>query len=155
MRRSYVPTSLFLIPVQFVISHLRIPSITAIDALIVTIETQHIYLYSKKTWTRKIVLLTDGESPIELDEWENTAQAVNDRNIILAIMYVSIVSPYPSPGADHAPAGLTLTKIQINFSIRNRANPISRYLFRHDLRPLPNMNYRGKMRGFIVCSPQS
>ncbi|KAF9652062.1 SPOC domain-like protein, partial [Thelephora ganbajun] len=59
-----------------------------IDALIVAIETQHIYLSSKKTWTRKIVILTDGESPIELDEWENTAQAVNDRNIALTIIGV-------------------------------------------------------------------
>lgn len=75
-----------LIPVQIAISHLRIPFNAAIDALIVAIETQHIYLSSKKTWTRKIVILTDGESPIELDEWENTAQAVNDRNIILTVM---------------------------------------------------------------------
>jgi ATP-dependent DNA helicase 2 subunit 2 len=63
--------------------------------MIVAIETQHIYLSSKRTWTRKIVILTDGECPIELDEWENTAQAVNDRNIILTIVYVSIVSPHP------------------------------------------------------------
>jgi len=131
------PDESLLIPVQFVISHLRIHSFTAIDALIVAIETQHIYLYSKKTWTRKIIILTDGESPIELDEWENTTQAVNDRNIILTIMYVSTVSPHPSPGADHTPAGLTSTKIQINFSTCNRTNPISRYLFRHDLRHPP------------------
>jgi len=64
----------------------RIICDAAIDALIVAIETQHIYLASKRTWTRKIVILTDGESPIELDEWENTAQAVNDRNITLSIM---------------------------------------------------------------------
>jgi len=134
VRRSYVPTSLFLIPVQFVISHLRIPFGTAIDALIVAIETQHIYLSSKKTWTRKIIILTDGESPIELDEWENTAQAVIDRNIILTIVYVSIASPHPSPDAHLAPAGLTSTKIQINFGTRSRTNPILRYLSRHDLR---------------------
>jgi hypothetical protein len=100
----------------------------------VAIETQHIYLYSKKTWTRKIVILTDGEGPIELDEWENTAQAVNDRNIILTIMYDSIASPHPSPGAYLAPAGLTSMRIQINSSMYSRTNPISRYPFRHDLR---------------------
>jgi len=104
----------------------------AIDALIVAIETQHIYL-SKKTWTRKIVILTDGESPIELDEWENTAQAVNDRNIILTIMYVSIAPPHPRPGAHPTPVGSTLTKIQIGFSMRSRINPKLRYLFYHDL----------------------
>jgi len=110
---------------------------TAIDALIVAIETQHIYLSSKRAWTRKIVILTDGESPIELDEWENTAQAVNDRNIFLTIVYVSIVPPHPSPDAHLAPVGLTLTKIQNNFSTRSRKNPILRYLFRHSFRHPP------------------
>lgn len=133
MRRSYVPTSLFLIPVQIVISH-RISFGAAIDALIVAIETQHIYLSSKKTWTRKIVILTDGESPIELDEWENTAQAVNDRDIIFTIMYVFVVSPHPGPDAHLAPVGLTSTRIQNNFSMCSGTNPILRYPFRHDLR---------------------
>jgi hypothetical protein len=118
---------LLLITVQIDISHLRVRFDTAIDALIVAIETQHIYLSSKKTWTRKIVILTDGESPIELDEWANTAQAVNDRNIILTIVYVSIVSPYPGPDAHLAPVGLTLTKTPINFSMRSRTSPRSRY----------------------------
>lgn len=158
MRRSYVPTSLFLIPVQLVISHLRISLCTAIDALIVAIETQHVYLYSKKTWTRRIVILTDGESPIELDEWENTAQAVNDRNIILTVMYDPIVSPHLSPGAYLAPAGSTSTRIRTNFSIRSRTNPISRYPFHHDLhRPVvpSDPNCRGKMKSSTTCSPQS
>ena len=106
-----------------------IPFDTAIDALIVAIETQHIYLSSKRAWTRKIVILTDGESPIELDEWENTAQAVSDRNIFLTIVYVSIVSPHSSPDAHLAPVGLILTKIQNNLSMCSRANPILRYLF--------------------------
>src|SRR3984885_11402466 len=44
----------------------------AIDALIVGIETQAEYLASKKTWTRKIVIVTDGESPIEIEDWEAT-----------------------------------------------------------------------------------
>lgn len=60
--------------------------LTAIDALIVGIETQHKYLSSKKTWTRKIVLLTDGESPIEIEEWETTAKRMNTLDIALTIV---------------------------------------------------------------------
>lgn len=121
-------------PIQRLSSPLHTPLDTAIDALIVAIETQHIYLSSKRTWTRKIVILTDGESPIELDEWENTAQAVNDRNIFLTIMCVSIVSPRPSPDAHLTPAGLILMKIRNNFSLHSKTNPILRYPFRNDLR---------------------
>ncbi len=49
-------------------------------------ETQAKYLISKKTWTRKMVLLTDGESPIEIEDWEATAGKMNERNIRFAIV---------------------------------------------------------------------
>ncbi|OCH84687.1 ku80-like protein [Obba rivulosa] len=58
----------------------------AIDALIVGIETQHQYLTRKATWTRKIVLITDGESPIEIEDWEATVKKMNSLEIGLTIV---------------------------------------------------------------------
>ena len=58
----------------------------AIDALIVAIETQDQFLGSKKTWTRKIVLLTDGESPIEVEDWEATVKKMNALDISLTVV---------------------------------------------------------------------
>ena len=63
----------------------------AIDAVIVGIETQAEYLSSKKTWTRKMVLVTDAESPIELEDWEAIVNKMNENGVSLAIMSV------PSP----------------------------------------------------------
>ncbi|RDX51486.1 SPOC domain-like protein [Lentinus brumalis] len=59
-----------------------------IDALIVGIETQDRFLGNKKTWTRKIVLLTDGESPMEVEDWEATVQKMNALNVSLTVVGV-------------------------------------------------------------------
>ncbi|KAI0344219.1 SPOC domain-like protein [Trametopsis cervina] len=59
-----------------------------IDALIVGIETQAKYLITKRTWTRRMVLLTDGESPIEIEDWEATAGKMNDLKIRFTIVGV-------------------------------------------------------------------
>ncbi|OBZ80021.1 ATP-dependent DNA helicase II subunit 2 [Grifola frondosa] len=59
-----------------------------LDALIVGIETQHEYLASKKTWTRKMVLLTDGENPIEVEDWEATVKKMNALETSLTIVGV-------------------------------------------------------------------
>ena len=61
---------------------------TAIDALIVAIETQDRYLGNKKTWTRKIYLVTDGENPIEVEDWEATAKKMNALDTQLVVVYV-------------------------------------------------------------------
>lgn len=58
----------------------------AIDALIVGIETQDIYLNKKRTWTRKIVIVTDGQSPMEIEDWEATVKKMNSLEISLTIM---------------------------------------------------------------------
>ena len=58
----------------------------AIDALIVGIETQDRFLGNKKTWTRKIVLLTDGENPMEIEDWEATVKKMNELDISLAVV---------------------------------------------------------------------
>lgn len=60
----------------------------AIDALIVGIETQADYLSNKKTWTRKIVILTNGECPIEVEDWEATVKKMDALDISLTIMLV-------------------------------------------------------------------
>ncbi|KAI0327975.1 SPOC domain-like protein [Cubamyces sp. BRFM 1775] len=59
-----------------------------IDALIVAIETQDRYLGNKKTWTRKIYLVTDGENPIEVEDWEATAKKMNALDTQLVVVGV-------------------------------------------------------------------
>jgi len=54
--------------------------------MIVAIETRDAYLAKKKTWTRKMVVLTDAENPIELDEWMTTVNKINDLNIITTLV---------------------------------------------------------------------
>jgi ATP-dependent DNA helicase 2 subunit 2 len=68
---------------------LALISVSAIDALIVAVETQNVYLASKKTWTRKVVLLTDGENPMEVEDWEATAHKMNQLNVSLTIACVT------------------------------------------------------------------
>ncbi|KIJ59827.1 hypothetical protein HYDPIDRAFT_118081 [Hydnomerulius pinastri MD-312] len=59
-----------------------------VDALIVGIETQDIYLEKKRTWTRKVVIVTDGESPIEIEDWEATVKKMAGLNIALTVVGV-------------------------------------------------------------------
>ncbi|EPQ61200.1 SPOC domain-like protein [Gloeophyllum trabeum ATCC 11539] len=59
-----------------------------IDALVVGIETQRTYLANKKTWTKKIVLLTDGANPIEVEDWEAIVEKMNTLDISLTIVGV-------------------------------------------------------------------
>lgn len=66
---------------------------TAIDALIVGIETQARYLGKKKTWTRKVVLVTDGNSEIETEDWEATVDKMNEMNVKLTIVGVDFDDP--------------------------------------------------------------
>ncbi|EJD04469.1 SPOC domain-like protein [Fomitiporia mediterranea MF3/22] len=59
-----------------------------IDAIIVAIETQDRYLAKKKSWTRKLVVLTDGENPIEVEDWDVTVKKINDLQIATTIIGV-------------------------------------------------------------------
>ncbi|KAJ4485400.1 SPOC domain-like protein [Lentinula aciculospora] len=59
-----------------------------IDALIVAVEAQDKHLGNKKTWTRKVILVTDGEGPIELEDWEATAKKLNELNVALTVVGV-------------------------------------------------------------------
>jgi ATP-dependent DNA helicase 2 subunit 2 len=61
---------------------------SAIDALIVGVETQDAHLANKKTWTRKIIVVTDGESPIEIEDWELTVKKMNSLNVGLTVVFV-------------------------------------------------------------------
>ncbi|KAI0286720.1 SPOC domain-like protein [Russula aff. rugulosa BPL654] len=57
-----------------------------VDALIVGAETLKIFLRTKRTWTGKIVLLTDGESPIEIEKWESIAKKLSGFNFRITII---------------------------------------------------------------------
>jgi len=65
----------------------------AIDALIVGAETLSKYLRTKRSWTGKIVLLTDGESPMEIEKWESIAEKLNTFSYRITIMYVLLTLP--------------------------------------------------------------
>ncbi|KAI4519217.1 ku80-like protein [Schizophyllum commune Loenen D] len=62
------------------------------DALIVAVQMQDEVLQSKKTWTRKITIVTDGESPMELEDWEATVQKINELEVRLAVVGVDFDS---------------------------------------------------------------
>jgi ATP-dependent DNA helicase 2 subunit 2 len=98
---------------------------TAIDALIVGIETQAEYLSSKKTWTRKIVLLTDGENHIEIEDWEATVKKMKALNVHLTIMYVFL--PFI---AHHLPEVISEVSILMttNYHTMKKTSPISRFI---------------------------
>lgn len=90
----------------------------AIDAIIVGIQTQRKYLtitkkkkeeekkkqkkkkqkkkqeQEQKKWTRKMVLLTDGESPIVIEGWQRTAKEIKALVIITTIMLA--ISTFPA-----------------------------------------------------------
>ena len=65
----------------------------AIDGLIVGIQTQEEYLVKKRTWTRKMVLITDGENPVITSDWQDTASKLDELEIKLAIVSVPWLSP--------------------------------------------------------------
>lgn len=50
------------------------------------IETQTRYLGAKKTWTRKIILLTDAQNPIEIEDWEATIEKMDSLGVSLTVM---------------------------------------------------------------------
>jgi ATP-dependent DNA helicase 2 subunit 2 len=49
-------------------------------------QAQAEYLASKPSWTRKMVLITDGESPLATEDWEGTAEKIKELGIKLAIL---------------------------------------------------------------------
>lgn len=75
-------------------------SLLAVDALIVGAETLSNYLRTKRTWTGRIVLLTDGESPIQIEHWESIAKKLNSFNFRITIMCVS--HTYLTSTPDHS-----------------------------------------------------
>lgn len=65
----------------------------ALDGLIVAIQTQAKHLGKKASWTRKIVLITDGESEFATSDWETTAEKLNELEVYTTIMCVQVCSP--------------------------------------------------------------
>ncbi|KAH9075752.1 SPOC domain-like protein [Lactarius deliciosus] len=59
-----------------------------VDALIVGAETLNNFLTKKPSWSGRIVLLTDGEGPIEIGDWEAIARKLNTFNVRITIVGV-------------------------------------------------------------------
>lgn len=96
----------------------------AIDALIVGIETQAQYLAKKATWTRKIVLVTDAESPIEIEDWEATVKKMDALNISLTVVYAA---PVVVLSVNLTIGTVVSTLMTTNCRTRNQTRAISRY----------------------------
>lgn len=58
----------------------------ALDGLIVALQAQEKFLNSKKTWTRKLVLVTDGENEMQTKGWKETAEKMNEWAVITSIV---------------------------------------------------------------------
>ncbi|KAG8902590.1 ATP-dependent DNA helicase II subunit 2 [Tulasnella sp. 403] len=59
-----------------------------LDGLIVAIQTQAEYLVRKQSWTRKITLLTDGESQLTTADWDSAVQKINELGVHFTIIGV-------------------------------------------------------------------
>ncbi|KAL5640802.1 hypothetical protein ACGC1H_001326 [Rhizoctonia solani] len=59
-----------------------------INGMIVAIQTQSEYLIRKPSWTRRMVLVTDGETPLEIEDWEATVDKINELAINTTIIGV-------------------------------------------------------------------
>ncbi|KAH8830040.1 ku80-like protein [Flagelloscypha sp. PMI_526] len=64
-------------------------SVDPMDALIVAIQTQADFLGTKKTWTRRIILITDGETPMELEDWHLTTDKLVQDQVHTVIIGVN------------------------------------------------------------------
>src|ERR1700761_1772966 len=71
-----------------------VPLPPALDAVIVAVETQDTHLASKRTWTRKMMLITDGDSPIEVEDLPETIKRINSLNIAVTIVYAHLYLLY-------------------------------------------------------------
>jgi ATP-dependent DNA helicase 2 subunit 2 len=60
--------------------------ISAINGIIVAIQTQSEYLIRKPSWTRRLVLVTDAETPLEIEDWQATVAKINELAINTTIM---------------------------------------------------------------------
>jgi hypothetical protein len=58
----------------------------ALDGLIVALEAQQQHLSSKKTWTRKAYLVTDGEHPLEIEDLDGTIAMMKQKAISLVVV---------------------------------------------------------------------
>ena len=65
---------------------LRMNSWAALDGLIVALQSQEKFLNGKKTWTRKLVLVTDGENEMQTEGWKETAEKMNEWEVITSIV---------------------------------------------------------------------
>lgn len=63
----------------------------ALDAIIVGVDAQDRYLQKKASWTRKLVVITDGDNPIEVGDWELTARKMNSLHVNTTILFVFFV----------------------------------------------------------------
>ncbi|KAJ7604911.1 SPOC like C-terminal domain-containing protein [Roridomyces roridus] len=74
-----------------------------LDALIVAIETQVAYL-GKKKWTRNIVVVTDGENPIEVKDLDGTVSELEEYGVNFTVIGIDFDdATFPSKEQDKSP----------------------------------------------------
>ena len=94
--------------------------------MIVGLFAQQQYLEKKRTWTRKMVLITDGESPLEVDDDDlnGIIEKINQYNVDMTVMYVRFSCRTASQSQLKYLEGLILT--MKSCLTRNRKRPRSR-----------------------------
>lgn len=58
----------------------------ALDGLIVALNAQNKFLGSKASWTRKLIVVTDGENYIETADYKQTVEAMNAAGVITSVV---------------------------------------------------------------------
>jgi hypothetical protein len=97
-----------------------------LDGIIVGTFLQNEELGKKASWTRRVVVITDGQNPLEIveDDIEATVVKLNEWNVELTIMWVpsarlvGFADSVPEVWISTTPSCLS----------RSRTNPLSRFV---------------------------
>ncbi|PVF93424.1 SPOC domain-like protein [Serendipita vermifera] len=65
----------------------------ALAGLIVALNAQNRYLASKPSWSRKLIVVTDGENAIDTTDYKATIEAMNDNNVQTSIVGIDFDDP--------------------------------------------------------------
>lgn len=59
---------------------------TALDGLIVALNAQTKFLGTKASWTRKVIVVTDGENHIETADYKQTVENMNANEVMTSVV---------------------------------------------------------------------
>lgn len=59
-----------------------------LDGVIVALNAQNNFLASKPSWSRKLIIVTDGENPIATSDYKSTIETMNQNEVITSVVGV-------------------------------------------------------------------